>query len=57
MKFENLLIKTENKNIYLCREKLFSYEEVMQILKELDINLKLYNADKLNNLLNKIKYN
>ena len=51
------LIKTENKNIYLCREKLFSYEEVMQILKELDINLKLYNSDKLNNLLNQIKYN
>ena len=51
------LIKTENKNIYLCKEKLFSYEEVIQILKELNSNIELYNSDKLNQLLNQIKYN
>ena len=47
----------EDKNIYLCKEKLFSYEEVIQILKELNSNIELYNSDKLNQLLNQIKYN
>ena len=51
------LIKTENKNIYLCKEKLFSYNDVTQILNQLDDALRAYDSDKLFKILNKIKYN
>ncbi len=51
------LIKTENKNIYLCKEKLFSYNDVTQILNQLDAALRAYDSDKLFKILNQIKYN
>ena len=51
------LIKTENKNIYLCKEKLFSYNDVTQILNQLDDALRAYDSDKLFKILNQIKYN
>ncbi len=51
------LIKTENKNIYLCKEKLFSYDDVIQILNQLGDSLRVYDSDKLFKILNQIKYN